>query len=130
MLPSPVPGSLGSRANLLESLEIFQTQYINPKQRVIEKTFNWIRRINGIPDEILINRYSPQFSKVTTNMTDVLQILQSNITTEQKYYLLVQNDYDHKTAASLTGYVEGNDLKSQIPVAPQEPTQNITDNNA
>jgi len=130
-----VPGSLGSRANLLESLEIFQTQYSQPKQRVIEKTFNWIRRINGIPDNLLINKYSPQFSKITTNMGDVLQILQSSITAEQKYHLLVQNDYDHKTAANLTGYTEGNnqkhiEKKPETPVAPQEPTQNITDNNA
>jgi hypothetical protein len=107
-----VPGSLGSRANLLESLEIFQTQYVSPKQRLIEKIFNWIRRINGINDNLLVNGYQPQFSKITTNISDVLSILESPITEEQKYYMLIQNDYDHQTAAVLSGYVEGNNLKN------------------
>lgn len=104
-------GKLGSRNEMLESLEIFQQSYVKPKHRSIEKVFNWIARINGIQDRLVINRYSPQFSKINTNITDILQILQSDITPEQKYYLLVSNEYDHTTAANLSGYHDGNNLK-------------------
>lgn len=98
------PGKLGNRNELLESLEIFQTQYVIPKQRIIEKTFNWLRRINGIQDELKLNVYKPQFSKINTNMVDILAILESAISSEQKYHLLVQNEYEEAVATSLTGY--------------------------
>jgi hypothetical protein len=98
------PGKLGNRNELLESLEIFQTQYVIPKQRIIEKTFNWLSRINGIQDELKLNVYKPQFSKINTNMVDILAILESAISSEQKYHLLVQNEYEEAVATSLTGY--------------------------
>lgn len=107
------PGSLGTRANLMESLEIFQVQYINPKQRLIEKTFNWLKRINGIKDNLIIKAYEPSFSKLTTNISDILGILTSSITPEQKYYMLIKNDYDHETAMRLSGFIEGDDLKNK-----------------
>ena len=122
------PGALGSRNEMLESLEIFQTQYTEPKQRLIEKIFNWFGKINGINDKFLINKYSPQFSKINTTMKDVLNILESTITPEQKYHLLVANDYDHQTAARLTGYTIGNDLKNQQKTKseqPVSPTQSV-----
>jgi len=123
------PGALGSRNEMLESLEIFQTQYTEPKQRLIEKIFNWIRRINGINDQILINKYAPQFSKLHTNLNDVLNILQANITPEQKYYLLIQNDYDHQTAMKLSGFIDGNNLKEAKTITPVAPTPDATQNN-
>ena len=106
------PGALGARASLIESLEIFQTQYIEPKQRLIEKIFNWIRRINGISDNLLINKYEPQFSKIGVNMNDILSILESSLTAEQKYYMLIQNQYDHQIAMKLSGFGDGNNLKN------------------
>lgn len=106
------PGSLGSKNEMLESLEIFQSQYTEPKQRTIEKIFNWICRINGIKDRLLINKYTPQFSKLNVDIKDVLLILQAEgITAQQKYDILLANDYDHQTAAKFTGYHEGNNLK-------------------
>ena len=116
-------GALGSRNEMMESLEIFQTQYTSPKQLLIEKIFDWIRRINGIEDKLLINKYSPQFSKINTNVTDILAILSSTITPEQKYHLLVANDYDHQTASNLSGYHQGNNqihINKVAPVAPQK----------
>ena len=110
------PGKLGARNELLESLEIFQTQYTKPKQRIIEKVFNWLRRINGIDGEFKINKYSPQFSKINTNIGEILQILQSQIPTSQKYYLLLQNEYEPMVAQQLTGF----DPESTI-----QPTDNI-----
>jgi hypothetical protein len=106
------PGKLGGRSSLIESLEIFTTQYTQPKQRLIEKIFNWIRRINGISDNLVINKYEPQFSKISTNIGDVLNILESSITAEQKYYMLVQNEFDHETAMKLSGFSDGNNLKN------------------
>jgi hypothetical protein len=85
-------------------LEIFTQQYVIPKQRIIEKTFNWLRKINGIQDELKLNVYKPQFSKINTNMVDILAILESPITPEQKYHLLLQNEYEEAVAKSLTNY--------------------------
>jgi hypothetical protein len=103
------PGQLGPSGNsLIQSLEVFSTAYIYPKQRLIEKVFNRICRINGIDDRMIINRYQPQFSKINIKTGDVLNILSSDITPKQKYHLLIANDYDHATAANLSDYREGN----------------------
>jgi hypothetical protein len=109
------PGQMGSSGNsIVQSLEIFSTQYLEPKQRLIEKVFNWLARINGIEDRLLINKYQPQFSKIQTNISDILSILsEKNVTPQQKYYLLLANDYDHNTAANLSDYHEGNNLKDK-----------------
>lgn len=127
------PGALGSRNELLESLEIFQTQYTKPKQRLIEKVFNWIRRINGIDGEFKIKVYSPQFSKINTNMSDVLGILESAILPKQKYYLLIQNEYEKEIAKLLTGFdPEKEDTESNITlvdeVSDQKEIQDISIN--
>lgn len=118
------PGALGSRNEMLESLEIFQTQYTEPKQRLIEKIFNWFRRINNIPGTLIINKYAPQFSKLHTNLNDVLNILQANITPEQKYYLLIQNDYDHITASKLSLY-----NPNEVEIKPEGPSDTQNNNN-
>lgn len=115
------PGKLGARNELLESLEIFQTQYTKPKQRLIEKVFNWFRRINGIDGELRINRYSPQFSKINTNMSEILSILESSVPSKQKYYLLLQNEYDVEVAKNLTGY----DPEMESQIEPQSEMENI-----
>ena len=107
------PGELGGRNDMLESLEIFMTQYVEPKQKLIQSIFNWFGKINGIPDKFIVNSYSPQFSKIHTNISDVLSILQSDIDPKQKYHLLVLNDYTHESAAALTDYHLGNDSKNQ-----------------
>ena len=107
------PGKLGNRNELLESLEIFTQQYVIPKQRIIEKTFNWLRKINGINDELNLNVYKPQFSKINTNMVDILAILESPITPQQKYYLLLQNEYEEQIAEKLTGYNQNTENQTQ-----------------
>ena len=118
------PGSLGTKNEMLESLEIFQSQYTEPKQRMIEKVFNWICRINGIKDRLIINKYTPQFSKLNVDIKDVLAILTTEgITPEQKYNILLANDYDHQTAAKFTNYHEGNNLK-HIDKKAEKPQEN------
>jgi len=105
------PGSLGGKNEVLEALELFQSSYITPKQNLLEKVFNRLARINGIEDNLVIKKYSESFKNVGTNINDVVSILTADITSEQKYWILVQNGYVHNVAAKLTGYTEGNELK-------------------
>lgn len=48
-----IPGSLGGKTELLESLELFQSTYVSPKQKQIERVFNEILGTN-----LKINKYS------------------------------------------------------------------------
>ncbi len=126
-----LPGELGGRDEMLESLEIFTTQYIEPKQRIIEKVFNWFGRINGIQDRFIINKYSPQFSKINTKLKDLAQLIADPIiSSEQKYWMLISNDYDHITAMRISGYRDGNNQVSKLPSSkPEEKAQEPTKNN-
>lgn len=117
-----LPGELGGRDEMLESLEIFVTQYIEPKQRIIEKVFNWFARLNGIKDRFIINKYSPQFSKINTKLKDLAALIaDQNISAEQKFWMLVQNDYDHITAMRISGFKEGNNLKGDATPNKEKP---------
>lgn len=101
-------GKLGGRNEILEALELFQSSYLTPKQRLIEKVFNRLASINGIKNKLIINRYSENFKTVNTNMKDILGILTSDITPEQKFWMLTYNGYTHQAASQLTGYLDGN----------------------
>ena len=52
-----VPGSLGGKAEMVESLEIFQAVYVDPKQKQIEEVVNRIIKGAGFNEEILLNKY-------------------------------------------------------------------------
>lgn len=103
-----------SKNMTMESLELFTTFYCEPRQKQIEKVFNRLKRVNDIKDRLTINNYEPKFSKVNTNLSDVLSILSSSITDRQKYFILLKNDYDAKSASELTGYVEGQEQNNNI----------------
>jgi len=62
-----VPGKLGGKAEMLEGLEIFQSTYVNYKQRFIEDCFNRLARINQIPEEMTIRKYEINFSRIEGN---------------------------------------------------------------
>lgn len=115
------PGSLGSKNEVLEALELFQSQYVTPKQNLLEKVFNRLARINGITDNLVIKKYSENFKNVDTNIDDVMNVLTADISPEQKFWVLVQNGYVHDVASKLTGYKEGNILDKPIDV-PKSPT--------
>lgn len=51
-------GSLGGRDELQESLEIFQTTSIRPRQLSLENVLNRVLRINGVNDEIKLGEYT------------------------------------------------------------------------
>lgn len=86
------PGELGNTNEVLEYLAIFQTQYINNKQLLIEKIFNKILDINGIKDRCVISKYKlklePQLAVV-----DLISILEGTLPAEQKVALLQQLGY-------------------------------------
>lgn len=102
------PGGLGSKNEVLEQLELFQNDYVTPKQKQIEKVFNELAAINGITDTLYINKYSSNFSKVGTNITDLLSILQSQIEPVQKYWILMHNGYTTEVATQLSQYNPSN----------------------
>jgi hypothetical protein len=52
-----VPGQLGGKDQLVESLEIFQSVYIDQKQNQIERCFNKFLSINGIEGTLEIKKY-------------------------------------------------------------------------
>lgn len=110
------PGKLGGRNEMLESLAIFQSTYIDPKQKFIERVFNKLARINGVQDELKIKKYQIDFSKITSGVTDILSVLESTISPEQKYHLLIYNGLDKEKSKQLSGY------------DPAQPEENITPN--
>lgn len=57
-------GQLGGRDEILEALAIFQSTYINDKQRVIEKTFNKLAIFAGVSEPIKLNQYDIDFSNI------------------------------------------------------------------
>lgn len=58
-----IPGSLGGKTQMLEGLEIFQSVYIGPKQRFIEKKINKLVLLNG-GQPMKINKYIIDLNKI------------------------------------------------------------------
>jgi hypothetical protein len=102
-------GQLGGRSEIIESLEVMQSQYINPKQLLIERTINKLARVNGIFEEIKLNKYQLNIAKTDMNTSDVLAILTSPISNEQKYTILIQSGYSEEVAKNLVG-IENNQI--------------------
>ena len=96
-------GLINNSNELLDSLEMFQSMYVKPKQIFLEKIFNKLARINGITDELHITEYKLKFTKADLTINDVLTILQSPLTTEQKVNILITSGYDEDEAIKLVG---------------------------
>ena len=62
---------------------------------------NRLARANGITDKIQLAEYELNFAKLGLSISDVLSILQSNISDESKKSLLVMNGYSEDDAAKL-----------------------------
>lgn len=93
-------GRLGGRNNSLEDLQVFQSQYVGPKQRIIEDTFNMLARINGVPDKILIEKYDDNLQP-DLPMADIISLLQSTMTDKQKVAVLQMKGYNREQAINL-----------------------------
>ena len=95
-----VAGELGNKNNLIESLQVFQAQYIDSKQILLEKEFNRLARINGITDKLEINKFQLEMS-IEPNVQDLLNILQAPLTDEQKINILLLVGYKEEEAINL-----------------------------
>jgi len=60
-----IPGQLGNKQQLLEGLEIFQSVYINYKQKSLEDTLSKFSKINGIKEPLKIEKYQLDIEKIT-----------------------------------------------------------------
>jgi hypothetical protein len=58
------PGQLGTKDQLLEGLEIFQSVYINYKQFMIERVLQRLADINGATEKIKIKKYEIDIKKI------------------------------------------------------------------
>ena len=94
-------GLQSSQTAILNSLEMFRSQYIIPKQRFIEKVLNRLARINGVNDYIEIAEYELNFSKMDISIADVLSILTAPISDEAKKNMLSINGYSEADANKL-----------------------------
>lgn len=57
-------GQLGGRNEILEALAIFQSTYINTKQKNIQKVFNKLAKYANVTEEIEFKKYNIDFSNV------------------------------------------------------------------
>lgn len=94
-------GIFAGQTQILNSLEMFRAQYIIPKQRFIEKCINRLARINGITDRLELNEYELNFAKMDIAISDILSILQAQISDDSKKNLLVINGYSEEDANKL-----------------------------
>ena len=58
------PGELGQKSVILESLEIFQSMYVAPKQDIISNTFNRLLKFNGSTTKLILNKYELDIEKI------------------------------------------------------------------
>lgn len=124
-------GKLGTtKGERLESMQEFEIDYVIPKQQILEKVFNKLARINGITDKLYINKYSDQYKKVgSDSATEILAIISNkDITPKQKYYLLTSLNYTHDLASNLSGYYDGNNLKTVKKDDKQPNTKSVKNN--
>lgn len=93
-------GELGGKNDILESMQVFQAQYIDPKQYLIEKVFNKLSRVNGITDILKINKFEIQLS-IEPDVQDLLNILTSELSENQKIQILISIGYKQEEAEKL-----------------------------
>jgi hypothetical protein len=59
-----VPGELGGKDQLLENLQIFQSTYINSKQKIIEKQLDKLAKWAGVLEPIKFKKYTIDFDEI------------------------------------------------------------------
>ncbi len=95
-----ISGELGNKNDLIESLQVFQAQYVDSKQQLLEQTFNRLSRINGITDKLEINKFKLEMTWQPV-VQDMLNILQSPLADEQKINMLILVGYSEDDATKL-----------------------------
>ena len=95
-----VSGELGNKNDLIESLQVFQAQYVDSKQQLLEQTFNRLSKINGITEKLEINKFKLEMTWQPV-VQDMLNILQSPLADEQKINMLILVGYSEDDATKL-----------------------------
>ncbi|MFN9370767.1 MAG: phage portal protein [Planctomycetaceae bacterium] len=95
-----VSGELGNKNDLIESLQVFQAQYVDSKQQLLEQTFNRLSKINGITEKLEINKFKLEMTWQPV-VQDMLNILQSPLADEQKINMLILVGYSEDEATKL-----------------------------
>jgi hypothetical protein len=95
-----VSGELGNKNDLIESLQVFQAQYVDAKQQLLEQTFNRLSKINGITEKLEINKFKLEMTWQPV-VQDMLNILQSPLADEQKINMLILVGYSEDEATKL-----------------------------
>ena len=56
---------MGQKSIILESLEMFQSMYINPKQQLVEAVYNKLLKFNNSSSKLVLNKYKLDIEKIT-----------------------------------------------------------------
>ena len=70
-------------SDIIDYLNIFNAEYVIPKQKLIEKVYNRLIRVNNNEDKLVLNKFILKLD-VKTSTTDILSILTSTISDDQK----------------------------------------------
>lgn len=81
-------GELGGSKDIIDYLNIFTAEYVIPRQKLIEKTFNKLIRINGVTEKLEINKFKLDLD-VQTSTGDILAVLTSPLSENQKVNVLI-----------------------------------------
>lgn len=106
-----VPGQIGGTNQLLESLSMFQANYIVHKQLDIQNVFNEIAEINGIQDRLFVEKYNLNL-EVSLDAKSILLVLESTVQNNQKIETFIALGYTREQALLLCPMV------APQPVAP------------
>lgn len=94
------PGKLNDRKNLLEALIVFQNIYVKAKQRMLEKTFNKLGRLNGLREKIQIEKFDVDIQP-DLPMNDLLVLLESALPPRQQVIVLQMKGFSRTQALNL-----------------------------
>ena len=59
-----IPGELGAKNEIIEAVEIFQSMYVNPKQKLIEGVYNKLLKFNGSTSTLELQKYELDVQKI------------------------------------------------------------------
>jgi hypothetical protein len=103
-----VAGKLGTTTELIDELARFQSQYITPKQLLIQSVFNKLAKVNGIQEKIELSKYKLDI-EIKPDLPSLLAILQlTTLTPEQKVILFEKAGLNKEDAKVLSVSTQNN----------------------
>jgi hypothetical protein len=65
-----VPGELGAKNEIIEAVEVFQSMYVNPKQKIVQGVYNKLLKVNGSTSKLELKKYEIDIQKIEEGTTD------------------------------------------------------------